>query len=86
MLIKDAMLIKDTIAKDPVALEQRLQVCLYCFSEGDYIHTIAKHTGLGSSAVCNFVTEVCETIVEVLRKDYVDKSCLQKILIITKSH
>ena len=51
MLIKDAMLIKDTIAKDPVALEQRLQVCLYCFSRGDYIHTIGKHTSLGSSAV-----------------------------------
>lgn len=47
------LLIKDIIAQDPISLKQRLVVCLYRFGKSDYIHT-----GLGSSTVCNIVTEV----------------------------
>ena len=71
------LLIKDTVAKDPISPEKRLATCLYRLGRGDYIHTIAELTGLGISPVCNIVTEVCEAIVEVFWKDHADKHFLK---------
>lgn len=57
---------KETTAEALIAPEARLAVCLYRLVRGDYLHTAAELTGLGSSMVGEIVKEVSFTIVHHL--------------------
>ena len=37
----------DTTAEEPISPQERLGICLYRLSRGDYYHTIAEMTGRG---------------------------------------
>ena len=48
---------KETTAETPLESKIRLAVCLYRLARGDYLHTVAELTGLGTSTVCEIVKE-----------------------------
>ena len=65
---------KEHITEEPISTEQRLAICLYRLSRGDYYHTIAEMTGIGESTVCNIVREVAKAIVENLWAEFVESN------------
>ena len=65
---------KETTAESPIAPEIRLAVCLYRLARGDYLHTVAELTGLGTSTVFEIVKEVSLTIVCRLWQTFVAKN------------
>ena len=82
--IKDG-LEKETSAENPVSPAARLTVCLYRLARGDYLHTIAELTGLGTSTVCMIVKEVSCIIVERLWGNFVAKNFPHNIEELNKS-
>ena len=65
---------KEHITEEPISTEQRLAICLYRLSRGDYYHIIAEMTGIGESTVCNIVREVAKAIVENLWAEFVESN------------
>ena len=65
---------RETTAEVPVTPEIRLAVCLYRLARGDYLHTIAELTGLGTSTVCDIVREVSGVLVNRLWHNFVVKN------------
>ena len=63
---------KKHITEEPISTEQRLAICLYRLSRGDYYHTSAEMMGIGESTVCNIVREVARAIVENLWAEFVE--------------
>ena len=63
---------KQRISEKPISTEERLAICLYRLSRGDYYHTIAEMTGVGESTVSIIVREVTEAIVDNLWTDFVE--------------
>ena len=63
---------KQHISGKPISTEERLAICLYRLSRGDYYHTVADMTGVGESTVCIIVREVTEAIVDHLWTDVVE--------------
>ena len=59
-------LARETVIEDPISPELRLALCLYRLGRGDYCYTIAEMAGLGVSAVCSIVNEVCQVLVDHL--------------------
>ena len=57
----------------PIPSDMRLAICLYKLTRGDYHYTISEMTGIGEATVCRIIIDVCETIVEVLWKETVEK-------------
>ena len=56
----------DTTAEEPISPQERLGICLYRLSRGDYYHTIAEMTGRGLTTVQCITQEVCKVIVSNL--------------------
>ena len=56
----------DTTAEEPISPQERLGICLYRLSRGDYYHTIAEMTGRGLTTVQCITQEVCKGIVSNL--------------------
>lgn len=65
---------RETTAEVPISPEVRLAVCLYRLARGDYLHTIAELTGLGTSTVCMIVKEVSNVIISRLWQNFVSKN------------
>lgn len=65
---------RETTAEVPVSPEIRLAVCLYRLARGDYLHTVAELTGLGTSTVCVIVKEVSGSIINRLWQKFVTKN------------
>ena len=68
------LLTKETICEEPVPPMARLAVCPYRLARGDYLHTVGELVGLGASTVGGIVHEVCETIINRLRRPFVGKN------------
>ena len=64
---------RHTVTEDPISPACRLAVCLYRLARGDYYYTIAEMTGLGTSTVCEIVSEVTKSIINKLWYDQVSK-------------
>ena len=58
----------DTTAEEPISPQERLGICLYRLSRGDYYHTIADMTGRGLTTVQCITQEVCKVICKVFAK------------------
>ncbi len=65
---------RETTGEAPVSPAVRLAVCLYRLAKGDYLHTVAEPTGLGTSTVCIIVKEVSSIIVKRLWEQFVSKN------------
>ena len=62
----------DTTAEEPISPQERLGICLYRLSRGDYYHTIAEMTGRGLTTVQCITQEVCKVIVSNLWSEFVN--------------
>ena len=65
---------KATTAEAPVAPEIRKAVCLRRLARGDYLHTVAELTWLGTSTVCQIVKVVSFPIVHRLWQKFAGKN------------
>ena len=62
---------REYLCEAPISPKERLAICLYRLSRGDYYHTISEMTGKGVSTVRNITQEVCDLIIERLWKKFV---------------
>ena len=62
----------ETTAEKPTAPKERLAICLYGLSRGDYYYTIAEMTDHGFSTIQNITNEVCSVIVSNLWYKFVN--------------
>lgn len=62
---------RKTVNEDPISPECRLGICLYRLARGDYYYTISEMAGLGVSTIHGIVSQVCQSIVENLWKEFV---------------
>ena len=60
-----------TTAEQPIAPKERLAICLYRLSRGDYYYTIAEMTGHGLLTIQNITNEVCSVTVSNLWHKFV---------------
>ena len=56
----------ETAAEQPIAFKERLAVCFYRLSRGDFYYTIAEMTSHGLPTIQNITNEVCSIIVSNL--------------------
>ena len=62
----------DTTSEESISPQERLGICLYRLSRGDYYHTIAEMTGRGLATVQSITQEVCKVIVINLWSEFVN--------------
>ena len=62
---------RDTIAEEPISVEERLAVTLYRLGCGSYYHTLSEMSGIAESTICKIVPEVCSTLVNELWDEFV---------------
>ena len=62
---------RKTVNEDPISPECRLGICLYRLARGDDYYTISEMAGLGVSTIHGIVSQVCQSIVENLWKEFV---------------
>ena len=64
---------RESVVEEPIPPDLRLAICLYRLGRGSYYYTIAEMSGLGVSTVCTITREVCQSIVNFLWEESVDK-------------
>ena len=62
---------REAVNEDPISPECRLGICLYRLARGDYYYTISEMSGLGVSTIHGIVSQVCQSIIENLWKEFV---------------
>ena len=60
----------DTTFGEPISPQERLGICLYRLSRGDYYHIIAETAGRGFTTVQCITQEVCKVIVSNLWSEF----------------
>ena len=62
---------RESVAEDPISVEERLAITLYRLGRGSYYHTISEMSGIAESTICRIVPEVCGELVQKLWATYV---------------
>ena len=62
----------DATSEEAISPQERLEICLYRLSCGDYYHTIAEMTGRRLTTVQCITQKVCEMIVSNLWSEFVN--------------
>ena len=61
----------DTIMRSAISVERRIAITLWCLATPAEYRTIAHLFGMARSTVCKIVHETCQSIVTVLKSQYI---------------